>query len=65
MPQPRIIEINLFAIGPDGKKVSWSSYLGSMCEAMIVTRINLDNGQQGIAGLTTVNAGVKTHHWPE
>jgi L-alanine-DL-glutamate epimerase-like enolase superfamily enzyme len=53
MPQPRIIEINLFAIGPDGKKVSWSSYLGPMCEAMIVTRINLDNGQQGIAGLTT------------
>ncbi|MEH6578704.1 MAG: enolase C-terminal domain-like protein [Amphritea sp.] len=53
MTQPIVKTIDLFAIGPDGEKVSWSSFLGPMCEAMIVTRITFDNGLQGIAGLTT------------
>lgn len=53
MTQPIVKNIDLFAIGPDGEKVSWSSFLGPMCEAMIVTRITFDNGLQGIAGLTT------------
>lgn len=53
MSQPIVKTIELFAIGPDGEKVSWSSFLGPMCEAMIVAQITFDNGLQGIAGLTT------------
>jgi L-alanine-DL-glutamate epimerase-like enolase superfamily enzyme len=53
MPQPIVKKVDLFAIGPDGERVSWSSFLGPMCEAMIVAQITFDNGLQGIAGLTT------------
>lgn len=53
MTQPIVKTIELFAIGPDGEKVSWSSFLGPMCEAMIVVRLTFDNGLEGIAGLTT------------
>ncbi len=53
MSQPVVKTIELFAIGPDGEKISWSSFLGPMCEAMIVAQITFDNGLQGIAGLTT------------
>ena len=53
MTQPVVKAVDLYAIGPDGEKVSWSSFLGPMCEAMIVARLTFDNGQDGIAGLTT------------
>ena len=53
MTQPVVKAVDLFAIGPDGEKVSWSSFLGPMCEAMIVAKLTFDNGQEGIAGLTT------------
>nr|WP_067293009.1 enolase C-terminal domain-like protein [Marinobacterium profundum] len=53
MQAPIVQTIELFAVGPDGEKVSWSSHLGPMCEAMIITRLTFDNGLQGIAGLTT------------
>ena len=53
MSQPIVKKIELFAIGPNGKKISWSSFLGPMNEAMIVTRLTFDTGLQGIAGLTT------------
>ncbi len=53
MTQPIVKAVDLYAIGPDGEKVSWSSFLGPMCEAMIVVRLTFDNGLEGIAGLTT------------
>lgn len=53
MSAPIVKKIELFAIGPNGKKISWSSFLGPMNEAMIVTRLTFDNDLQGIAGLTT------------
>ena len=31
-------EIELMAVGPDGERVTWSSHLGEMFEAMIITR---------------------------
>ena len=49
-----IIErIELLAIGPDGEKVTWSSHLGPMYEAMVVARLFLSNGVEAIAGTTT------------
>ena len=45
--------IELLAIGPDGEKVSWSSHLGPMHEAMVVARLFLSNGVEAIAGTTT------------
>ena len=45
--------IELLAIGPDGEKVSWSSHLGPMYEAMVVARLFLSNGVEAIAGTTT------------
>lgn len=53
MSAPIVKKIELFAIGPNGKKISWSSFLGPMSEAMIVTRLTFDTGLEGIAGLTT------------
>ena len=45
--------IELLAIGPNGEKVTWSSHLGPMYEAMIVARLFLSNGVEAIAGTTT------------
>ena len=45
--------IELLAIGPDGEKVTWSSHLGPMYEALIVVRLFLSNGVEAIAGTTT------------
>ena len=45
--------IELLAIGPDGEKVTWSSHLGSMYEAIVVVRLFLSNGVEAIAGATT------------
>ena len=45
--------IELLAIGPDGEKVTWSSHLGPMYEAMVVVRLFLSNGVEAIAGTTT------------
>ncbi len=45
--------IELLAIGPDGEKVTWSSHLGTMYEALIVARLFLSNGVEAIAGTTT------------
>ena len=45
--------IELLAIGPDGEKVTWSSHLGPMYEAMVVARLFLSNGVEAIAGTTT------------
>lgn len=53
MSVPIVKKVELFAVGPNGKKISWSSFLGPMSEAMILTRLTFDNGLEGIAGLTT------------
>ena len=45
--------IALLAVGPDGEKVSWSSHLGPMHEAMIIARLFLSNGVEAIAGTTS------------
>ncbi len=45
--------IELLAIGPDSEKVTWSSHLGPMYEAMVVVRLFLSNGMEAIAGTTT------------
>ncbi|MDE0203088.1 MAG: hypothetical protein OXK73_11720 [Rhodospirillaceae bacterium] len=45
--------IELLAIGPDGERVTWSSHLGLMYEAMVVARLLLSNGVEAIAGTTT------------
>ena len=45
--------IELLAIGPDGEKMTWSSHLGPMYEAMVVARLFLSNGVEAIAGTTT------------
>ena len=45
--------IELLAIGPDGERVTWSSHLGPMYEALIVARLFLSNGVEAIAGTTT------------
>ena len=45
--------IELLAIGSDGERVTWSSHLGSMYEALIVARLVLSNGVEAIAGTTT------------
>ncbi|MDD9990263.1 MAG: hypothetical protein OXP75_00530 [Rhodospirillales bacterium] len=45
--------IELLAIGPDGERVTWSSHLGPMYEALIVVRLFLSNGVEAIAGTTT------------
>ena len=51
---PVIVErIELLAIGPDGERVTWSSHLGPMFEALIVARLFLSNGVEAIAGTTT------------
>ena len=45
--------IELLAIDPDGEKVTWSSYLGPMYQALLVARLSLSNGVEAIAGSTT------------
>ena len=45
--------IELLAIGPDGEKVTWSSHLGVMHQALVVARLFLSNGVEAIAGTTT------------
>ncbi|MDD9984506.1 MAG: hypothetical protein OXU81_24625 [Gammaproteobacteria bacterium] len=45
--------IELLAVGPDGEKVTWSSHLGPMYEAMVVARLFLSNDVEAIAGTTT------------
>ena len=45
--------IELLAIGPDGEKVTWSSHLGPMHQALVVARLFLSNGVEAIAGTTT------------
>ncbi|WP_315982499.1 mandelate racemase/muconate lactonizing enzyme family protein [Aliamphritea spongicola] len=52
MNQPVVESIDIYGIGPDGEKVSWSSFLGPMYEAMIVVELTFDNGLVGIAGST-------------
>ena len=53
MTDATVEKIELFAIGPDGPKVTWSSHLGPMYEAMIVARLTLSDGTGSVAGLTT------------
>lgn len=45
-------KIELLAVGPDGEKVSWSSHLTPMYEAMIIAKLHLSNGVEAIAGQT-------------
>ena len=45
--------IELLAIGPAGEKVTWSSHLGAMHQALVVARLFLSNGVEAIAGTTT------------
>ena len=53
MPPVIVERIELLAIGPDGERVTWSSHLGPMYEALIVARLFLSNGVEAIAGTTT------------
>ncbi|MDE0388191.1 MAG: hypothetical protein OXI75_05805 [Rhodospirillales bacterium] len=53
MPPVIVERIELLAIGPNGEKVTWSSHLGPMYEAMVVARLFLSNGVEAIAGTTT------------
>ena len=53
MPPVIVERIELLAIGPDGERVTWSSHLGPMYEALIVARLFLSNGVEAIAGSTT------------
>ena len=53
MPPVIVERIELLAIGPDGEKVTWSSHLAPMYEALIVARLLLSNGVEAIAGTTT------------
>lgn len=48
-----IEKIEIYGIGPDGEKVTWSSHLGPMDEAMIVAEITTTEGLVGIGGVTT------------
>lgn len=45
-------EIELMAVGPDGPMVTWSSRLGPMYEALVIARLRLSNGIEGLAGVT-------------
>ena len=53
MPPVIVERIELLAIGPDSERVTWSSHLGPMYEALIVARLLLSNGVEAIAGTTT------------
>lgn len=53
MPPVIVERIELLAIGPDGERVTWSSHLGPVYEALIVARLSLSNGVEAIAGTTT------------
>ena len=53
MPPVIVERIELLAIGPDGERVTWSSHLGPMYEALVVARLFLSNGVEAIAGTTT------------
>lgn len=53
MSGPTVEKIDVLAIGPDGHKVTWSSLLGPMYEAMIVARLILSDGTEAVAGLTS------------
>ncbi len=44
--------IELIAVGPDSERVSWSSHLGEMYEALVIARLGLSNGVEAIAGQT-------------
>lgn len=52
MSNALVEEIELMAVGPDGERVTWSSHLGEMYEAMIIARLRLSNGIEAIAGTT-------------
>ncbi|MCU9850254.1 hypothetical protein OEZ60_19890 [Defluviimonas sp. WL0024] len=52
MSAPIVERIELLAVGPDGEKVTWSSHLGPMYEAMILARLHLSNGIEALAGTT-------------
>ncbi|MBY8976918.1 hypothetical protein KHP62_13960 [Rhodobacteraceae bacterium NNCM2] len=45
-------EVELMAIGPDAERVTWSSHLGEMFEALVIARLKLSNGVEAISGLT-------------
>lgn len=52
MENATVQKIELMAVGPDGPKLTWSSRLGAMFEALIIARLSLSNGTEGIAGIT-------------
>lgn len=52
MPAATVEKIELLAVGPDGEKVSWSSHLTPMCEALVIAKLHLSNGVEAIAGQT-------------
>ena len=53
MSMVTVDRIELLAVGPEGERVTWSSHLGPMHEAMIVARLTLSNGVDAIAGATS------------
>ncbi|MES0811790.1 enolase C-terminal domain-like protein [Roseibium sp. SCPC15] len=48
----RVEQIELLAVGPDVERVTWSAMLGEMYEALLIARLTLSDGTEGIAGLT-------------
>lgn len=52
MTDATVQDIEILAIGPDSPRVTWSSHLGEMYEALIVARLFLSNGIEAIAGTT-------------
>ena len=52
MAEAIVEKVELLAIGPDGEKVTWSTQLGLMYEALIIARLRLSNGVEAIAGVT-------------
>lgn len=52
MSKNNIEQIELLAVGPEGCRVTWSSLLGEMYEALLIAKITLADGSKGISGLT-------------
>ncbi|MEM6824848.1 MAG: enolase C-terminal domain-like protein [Pseudomonadota bacterium] len=52
MEDATVAKIELMAIGPHHDRGTWSSRLGPMYEALIIARLTLSNGVEGIAGVT-------------
>ncbi|MHA6346418.1 enolase C-terminal domain-like protein [Roseivivax sp. CAU 1761] len=48
-----VSKIDLYGIGPDGPKVTWSSHLGPMYEAMTLAKLTLSDQTEAVAAVTS------------